>query len=58
MKKKDTQETKNNNFLLSIITPIGLEIKSLVIGENTGRVYGIIKYILQELPRMYEYYMN
>ena len=36
----------NNNALLNIITPIGLEIKrnSLIIGENTGRIYGIIKY--------------
>src|SRR5665647_2045296 len=35
-----------NNALLNIITPIGLELKrnSLIIGENIGRVYGIIKY--------------
>ena len=35
-----------NEALLNIITPMGLEIKrnSLVIGETTGKVYGIIKY--------------
>lgn len=35
-----------NNALLNIITPIGLELKrnSLIIGENTGRIYGIVKY--------------
>ncbi|MCG8540168.1 MAG: DUF87 domain-containing protein [Clostridia bacterium] len=40
------QEIKINNSLLNVITPIGLEIKrnGLVIGENTGKVYGIIKY--------------
>lgn len=43
---KKQQEQKINNSLLNIITPIGLEIKrnSLVIGENTGRIYGIVKY--------------
>jgi hypothetical protein len=46
MKKQQTQETNINNALLNIITPIGLEIKrnSLIIGENTGKVYGIVKY--------------
>ena len=36
----------SNSALLNIVTPIGLEFKrnSLVIGENTGRVYGIIRY--------------
>ncbi|MBF4695100.1 VirB4 family type IV secretion system protein [Fusibacter ferrireducens] len=45
MKNYSYQE-KVNNDLLNIITPIGLEFKrnSLIIGENTGRVYGIIKY--------------
>lgn len=34
------------NSLLNIITPIGLELKrnSVIIGENTGRIYGIVKY--------------
>ena len=36
----------SNNALINIITPIGIEFKrnSLIIGENTGRVYGIIKF--------------
>ncbi|KLE14394.1 DUF87 domain-containing protein [Clostridium sp. C8] len=40
------QEILLNKSLLNIITPMGLEIKrnSLVIGENTGKVYGIVKY--------------
>ena len=35
-----------NEALLNVITPMGLEIKknSLVIGENTGKVYGVIRY--------------
>lgn len=35
-----------NEALLNVITPMGLEIKrnSLVVGENTGKVYGIIRY--------------
>ncbi len=46
MKKVPINQTKVNNDLLNIITPIGLALKrnSLIIGENTGRVYGIIKY--------------
>ena len=34
-----------NEALLNVITPMGLEIKknSLVIGENTGKVYGVIR---------------
>lgn len=45
--KKNTHTEKSlNNALLNIITPMGLEIKrnSLVIGENTGKVYGVVKY--------------
>lgn len=44
--KKQLQEVQSNNSLLNLITPMGLEIKrnSLVIGENTGRIYGIVKY--------------
>jgi hypothetical protein len=43
-KKNDTAPV--NQALLNVITPMGLEIKrnSLVIGENTGRVYGVVKY--------------
>jgi hypothetical protein len=47
MKRKQQNEvTPINSALLNIITPMGLEIKrnSLVIGENTGKVYGIVKY--------------
>ncbi|SNT21558.1 protein of unknown function DUF87 [Anaerovirgula multivorans] len=46
MKKLQNNQTTTNNALLNIITPIGLEIKrnSLIIGENTGRIYGIVKY--------------
>lgn len=35
-----------NAEILNIITPMGLEIKrnSLIIGENTGKIYGIVKY--------------
>ena len=45
---KKYQEQKINNSLLNIITPIGLELKrnSLIIGENTGRIYGIVKYCI------------
>ena len=34
-----------NEALLNVITPMGLEFRrnSLVIGENTGKVYGIIR---------------
>ncbi|MFT9495904.1 VirB4 family type IV secretion system protein [Anaerosolibacter sp.] len=46
MKRTQSQYSDINDTLLNIITPIGLEIKrnSLVIGENTGRIYGVIKY--------------
>ncbi len=35
-----------NPSIINIITPMGLELKrnSLIIGENTGRIYGIVKY--------------
>jgi hypothetical protein len=46
MKKKTSDSVPVNQALLNVITPMGLEIKrnSLVIGENTGRVYGVVKY--------------
>ena len=46
MKKETIQQANCNNAILNIITPIGLELKrnSLIIGENTGRIYGIVKY--------------
>jgi hypothetical protein len=35
-----------NPSVINLITPMGLELKrnSLIIGENTGRIYGIVKY--------------
>ncbi len=46
VKKTNENALGVNNSLLNIITPIGLELKrnSLIIGENTGRIYGIVKY--------------
>jgi len=47
MKKSKTSEfVPVNQALLNVITPMGLEIRrnSLVIGENTGKVYGVVKY--------------
>jgi len=43
---KKTKETSINNTLLNIISPMSLEIKrnSIILGENTGKVYGIVKY--------------
>ena len=45
-KKKTTEFVPVNQALLNVITPMGLELKrnSLVIGENTGRVYGVVKF--------------
>ncbi len=46
MKKQAKSIEKANESLLSILTPIGIEIKrnSLIIGENKAKVYGIVKY--------------
>lgn len=46
MAKQNTAFMPVNQALLNVITPMGLELRknSLVIGENTGRVYGVIKY--------------
>jgi len=46
MSKLEKKSEEINNALLNIITPMGLELKrnSLIIGENTGKVYGIVKY--------------
>ncbi len=43
---KKTKETSINNTLLNIISPMSLEItrNSIILGENTGKVYGIVKY--------------
>lgn len=45
-KKTQVEVVPVNNALLNIITPMGLELKrnGLVIGENTGRIYGVVKY--------------
>ncbi len=44
--KNKNKETELNNTLLNIIAPMGLEFKrnNLTIGENKGKVYGVIKY--------------
>ena len=45
-RKNDQIEILDNKALLNIITPMGLEVKRnrIAIGENIGRIYGIIKY--------------
>ncbi|MCX7748246.1 MAG: DUF87 domain-containing protein [Clostridia bacterium] len=45
-KKSHIEEIQVNPSLLNVITPMGLELKrnGLVIGENSGRIYGVIKY--------------
>ena len=44
--KKKEETLPVNEALLNVITPMGLEIKrnSLVIGENMGKVYGVVRY--------------
>ena len=44
MKRKE--EMGINNTLLNIIAPMGLNFRrnDLILGENKGRVYGVIKY--------------
>lgn len=44
--KKAQDTVQINEALLNVITPMGLEIKrsSLVIGENVGKVYGVVRY--------------
>ncbi len=47
MKRQMNQEEITiNPTLLNLLAPMGLEIRrnSLVIGENTGKIYGIVKY--------------
>lgn len=45
-KKTRVEEIPVNAALLNAITPMGLELKrnGLLIGENSGRVYGVVKY--------------
>lgn len=44
--RKEKNRSELNNTLLNIIAPIGLEFSRnhLILGENKGRAYGIIKY--------------
>lgn len=44
--QKLTEELNINKVLLNVIAPMGLEIKknSVVVSENTGKIYGVIRY--------------
>ena len=44
--KKQADTVPVNEALLNVITPMGLEIQKnkLIVGENTGKVYGIVRY--------------
>ncbi len=44
--KKQVETVRVNEALLNVITPMGLEIRknSLTVGENTGKVYGVVRY--------------
>ena len=46
MSKSMQTKVNINPNIINIITPMGLELKrnSVIIGENTGRIYGIVKY--------------
>lgn len=46
MAKKKIVETVIDTSLINMIMPQGIEFKrnSLIIGENTGKIYGIVKY--------------
>ena len=46
MKKRDMEVIRENPALLNTITPVGLEFQKnqLSIGENVGKIYGIIRY--------------
>lgn len=46
MSKSTVTNINLNPNIINIITPMGLELKrnSLIIGENTGRIYGVVKY--------------
>lgn len=39
-------EQQENRSIINLITPMGLELKrnSMIIGENSGRIYGVVKY--------------
>ena len=46
IRKQQADFVPVNNALLNVITPLGLEFRKngLAIGENTGKIYGIIHY--------------
>lgn len=46
MKKQIERQKFPNQTLLSMLTPIGVEVKrnSLIMGENLAKIYGIVKY--------------
>lgn len=46
MKKQIERQKLPNQTLLSMLTPIGVEVKrnSLIMGENLAKIYGIVKY--------------
>jgi len=46
MSKSMQTKVNINPNIINIITPMGLELKrnSVIVGENTGRIYGIVKY--------------
>lgn len=45
-REQQTEQTRQNGALLNAITPMGLEFQKnrLSIGENLGRIYGIVRY--------------
>lgn len=46
MRKRETDVIQENPALLNAITPVGLEFQKnlLSVGENIGKIYGIIRY--------------
>jgi hypothetical protein len=44
--KENDKRNRINNALLNVISPIGLDFKrnEMVLGENRGKIYGVIKY--------------
>ena len=46
MRRQATEDVQENAALLNVITPVGLEFQKnqLSVGENMGKIYGIIRY--------------
>lgn len=46
MRRQATEDIQENAALLNVITPVGLEFQKnqLSVGENMGKIYGIIRY--------------